>query len=250
MSEPNKTAYVIPLQHFDIIWRRPITYYRQIQRELIKRVLNAMDVYPEFRFTLDQAYVLRYFVENNPEDIDRLKLAVKEHRLLIAGGLETIPDTNMVNGESLVRNMVYGRQWTEGFFGFCSHMASLMDCFGTSGQMPAILAGTGQEILIDGRMPGAKLRNPNLPSAYVWKGLDGSTVRGVHLGFDNIPPELNAGWFGAGVCDTVEEIKGNQKPFTDALYDTLDKGLLAFMKSVSTDAPQMAVMSAEENLLQ
>ncbi|MHB0998433.1 MAG: glycoside hydrolase family 38 N-terminal domain-containing protein [Armatimonadota bacterium] len=250
MSEQKKTAYIIPLQHFDIIWRRPISYYRQIQRELIKRVLDAMDAYPEFRFTLDQAYVLRYFAENNPEYADKLRQAGREHRLLIAGGLETIPDTNMVSGESLVRNMMYGRQWTESFFGFRPHMASLMDCFGTSGQIPAILAGTGQEILIDGRMPGINLRNPNLPSAYIWKGLDGSTIRGIHLGFDNIPPELNVGWFGAGVSNTSEELKGNNTPFTDSLHDTLDKGLQAFMESASTEAPQMAVMSAEENLLQ
>ena len=61
---------------------------------------------------------------------------VREGRLDITGGEETIPDTNMVTGEGLVRNIFLGRLWFEETLGVRPVVANMDDAFGLTPQLP------------------------------------------------------------------------------------------------------------------
>jgi len=73
MGIGGKSTYIVSTQHFDILWRRPQEYYRDLEVQIIRRVLDIIDQHPEFKFTFHQANILRYFVENSPGSGDTLK---------------------------------------------------------------------------------------------------------------------------------------------------------------------------------
>ena len=185
-SKAEKQIFIVPYQHFDIIWRRSVDYYRQLREEIILTVLKMLRKYPEFKFTLSQAVVLRMFLEQHPELKDELAGYIREGRLEIIGGMETIPDVNMITGESIVRNVFYGRQWLEENLGVKVKVACLEDTFGMSGQIPQILKKCGYRYLKPGRMPGTKsevkggflVRSQYGP--FIWQGLDGTKIFGAN----------------------------------------------------------------------
>ena len=52
MGKFKKTIFVVPYQHFDIIWRRSVDYYRQLREEIILMVFKMLRKFPEFKFDL------------------------------------------------------------------------------------------------------------------------------------------------------------------------------------------------------
>ena len=189
-----KTVFIVPYQHFDIIWRRSVDYYRQLREEIILMVLKMLRKFPEFKFTLSQAVVFRVFLENHPELKDEIAGYIREGRIEIIGGMETIPDVNMVTGESIVRNILYGRQWLEENLGVEVKTACLDDVFGMSAQIPQIIKKCGYKYLKPGRMPGMKSQARGGSSVimedgtFIWEGLDGTRIFGAN------PHILNHGW--------------------------------------------------------
>ncbi|MBI2844869.1 MAG: hypothetical protein HYX78_15865 [Armatimonadetes bacterium] len=244
----NKVAYVVATQHFDILWRRPVAYYRETQANVIKRVLRIIESYPEFRFAFHQANVLRHFVENHPEEAETLRRRVAEGVIEIVGGMEAVPDTNMVSGESLVRNIVYGRQWTREYFGTISDLGSMLDCFGSSAQLPQILAGTGHKALLAGRMPGIDLAKSPSPAPFVWEGLDNTSIRGIYLAFGAVPQDDLGAWYGWGVLEGRDEYSADKEPDPERFRTSFLRGLRCIMDSSDKGNAVMALLCGEEHL--
>jgi alpha-mannosidase len=203
---PNERQVLIaPGQHFDILWRKPLQYYRDTQAAVIRRVLDIVDEFPEFRFSLHQANVLRHFIDKHPQHAPRLKQCVANGAVEIVGGMETIPDTNMVCGESLVRNILYGKQWVRSTFGIEPRIGSLLDAFGSSGQLPQIFAGTSHDALLPGRVPGVKLTPRFGCPPFLWTGIDGTVIKAINFSLDGISIDTMNTWYGWGVMEGFDK---------------------------------------------
>lgn len=243
-----KKMYVAATQHFDILWRKTFSYYRQTQKAVIEKVISIMEEKPDFRFALQQANVLRYFVEDNPELAQKLKQHVSEGRLEIVGGLETIPDSNMPSGESLLRNLVYGRKWVKDYFGVEPIVGTMMDVFGSSGQIPQMLAKTGHEAFLAGRMPNAKLSDPGAPCIFTWKGIDGSSIKGIHMTYGRVPEKYLGGWYGWGVLEGFDQQYRDAKLTREDFIHDICGGLEALSKLQNSADGTFAPICGEEHL--
>ena len=177
VTEEKSEIFVVPTQHFDIVWRRPYSWYETRRREVILKVLSMVRDYPQFKFTFDQASTLRKFLMHHPSLKAELIKYIREGRIEIMGGMETLTDLNMVNGESIVRNILYGLQWINQTLGIEIKTASLEDTFGMSFQIPQILKKAGYIYLKAGRTP---LPNQSqMSGSFIWRGLDGSEILAV-----------------------------------------------------------------------
>ena len=249
-SADKTTVYVTATQHFDILWRKPLNYYRKTQADVINRVLQICDKYPDFRFAFHQANVLRHFLERHPEQADKLHDRISQGAIEILGGMETIPDANMTFGESLVRNIVYGRQWVFDNFAVRPTIGSMLDCFGSSGQLPQIFAGTGHTTLLAGRMPGAKFSDPSLPTSFLWRGLDGTKINGIHISLELIPADMIDGWYGWGVLEGYDQRYKTTPPDPEGLIKSIRGGLKSILAGRNNRKTVLAVLAGEEHLPQ
>lgn len=237
-----KQIFIVSYQHFDIIWRRSIDYYRQLREEIILMVLKMLRKYPEFKFTLSQAVVFRIFLEQHPELKEELEGYIREGRFEIIGGMETLPDVNMITGESIIRNILYGRQWLEENLGVEIKTACLEDVFGMSAQIPQILKKCGYKYIKPGRMPGTKsevregfcVTREDAP--FIWEGLDGTRILGAN------PHISNHGW---GIEEGLqEELEWKDEVIEQPLDVTLKEAVQVPKDKV------FVVFSGEEHLPQ
>jgi alpha-mannosidase len=172
---PKRQVYVIPSYHCDVVWRRSPEEQVSIRQQQYDAALRALREFPEFRFEFDQATLVREYLENNPARLEEMRGYVAEGRLDVTGGEEAIPDTNLVMGESLVRNIFLGRLWFEETLGVKPVVGNMEDAFGLSVQLPQIFAGFGCPYFRDGRTVG--LDNDLAVRGVIWEGPDGSRVR-------------------------------------------------------------------------
>ncbi|MFP5501811.1 MAG: hypothetical protein ACLGIN_04925, partial [Candidatus Sericytochromatia bacterium] len=166
---PARTAlrplFVVPHTHWDREWYRPFENYRHRLVKTLDRVLEADLPY----FLLDgQTVVIDDYLAMRPEAEPALKARIKEGKLGV-GPWYVLVDEFLVSGESLVRNLLVGRQ-DMARFGASGAVGYLPDMFGHIAQMPQILQGFGLGTAVVWR--GA---TPSAPR-FSWVAPDGSAV--------------------------------------------------------------------------
>src|SRR5699024_6635562 len=84
-------------------------------------------------------------------------------------------DTNIPSGESLVRQILFGKQFIKEEFDKEIHYLWLPDVFGYSWAMPQILKKSGIDMFMTTKISWNQYnRMPN--DTFMWKGIDGSEV--------------------------------------------------------------------------
>ena len=95
--------------HLDTAWLWPLRETVRKCARTFSTVLELMDRYPEFRFAVSQAQHLCWMRDQYPDLWDRMKARIAEGRLEPTGSMWVEADCNIPSGESLVRQIVYGR---------------------------------------------------------------------------------------------------------------------------------------------
>ncbi|MCM8801811.1 MAG: glycosyl hydrolase-related protein [Candidatus Omnitrophica bacterium] len=169
----NKKIFLCFHHHSDLIWRRTKEGYNKVRQEQILYNLNLFRKYPEFRFCFAQSDIIKTFLKENPEYKREIEKLVKGKKIYFVGGIVSIPDTNLVSGESIVRNIYLGRKYYKENFNVDIEIAWFMDAFGMSGQIPQILKKSNFKYLFPGRIPGLPEK---FGSDFLWEGIDGSRI--------------------------------------------------------------------------
>lgn len=161
--------------HLDIAWLWRI---QETERKTARTFLNnlaLMDHYPEFTFTQSQAIVYDWMKNNNPDIYERIKEKVKNGQWNIVGNTWVECDTNIASGESMIRQLLYGREFFLKEFNVSSDIYWLPDCFGFSHALPQIIKKSGMKYFIT-----SKLRNQDTNrfphTLFKWVGADGSEI--------------------------------------------------------------------------
>lgn len=135
--------HVVPHFHWDREW-----YFTSEESKLLlvrdmEEVMDMLEQNPDYPcFVLDgQTAVLEDYFSVKPENRERVKRLVELGKLII-GPWYTQTDEMVVGGESIVRNLLYGKLDCEEF-GNRMMIGYLPDSFGQSASMPQILNGFG-----------------------------------------------------------------------------------------------------------
>lgn len=167
--------FVVPHTHWDREWYRPFEHFRLWLGHTVDGVIEALEDDPRFSsFTLDgQAVVLEDYVDVRPEQEPRLRGLLASGRLEV-GPSYVLPDEFLVGAESLVRNLLIGREVCERFGAIPSNVGYLPDSFGHPLQLPQILRGFGIESFIFSRGLGDQLDEVGV--VFRWRSPDHSEV--------------------------------------------------------------------------
>lgn len=164
--------YLVPHTHYDAIWVFNREDYFHINIEFIlKNVVELMKTNSDYKFTIEQTYLLEQVEANYPSlfaDITRL---TKEKRMEIAGGQYLMSDVMLPHGETLIREILKGKRYIKDKFDQDVIVGWGADEFGFNAQWPQILLGCGYKYFAFRR--GA---DESKPSEFWWEGLDGSRI--------------------------------------------------------------------------
>ncbi len=98
-----------------------------------------MEKYPEYVFGASQPQLYQWMKEYYPDLYGRIKEKIEEGRWEAQGGMWVEPDTNVPSGESLVRQLLYGKRYFREEFKKEMDTLWLPDVFGYSATLPQIL---------------------------------------------------------------------------------------------------------------
>ena len=169
---PDGIVHVVPHIHYDVEWLQTREVFERVGESNLHEALRLMEADPEMTFATDQVPQLESFKRRDPAAFKRLAAMVREGRIEPVNGLYSEPDTNLVSGESLVRQSLAWQEFCRQNFGVRSSSGWLIDSFGMSAQLPQILKSTGTSSLFFSRArpPG------DGPSEFIWEGLDGTRI--------------------------------------------------------------------------
>lgn len=190
--------YAVGNAHIDLAWLWPFEEtYRKTARTFAAQ-LRHLEEYPEYRFIQSQPASYEMCRKYYPELFQRILEAVKEGRWIADGAMWVEPDTNMVSGESLIRQLLYGKQYYKEVFGTDCQVLWLPDTFGYTGALPQILKSFGVKYLVTQKIFWSYNGGEQFPYHYfTWEGIDGSKVTSflpTSYTYRTSPEEANHVW--------------------------------------------------------
>jgi alpha-mannosidase len=171
--------------HLDMAWLWPLRETRRKAARTYTKALNTIEQRDGYIYGTSQPQQMMWMKQQQPALFERVRGAVADGRIELQGSFWVEPDTNLPNGESLVRQALVGRRFLQQEFGLGPEdlrLCWLPDTFGYNGNLPQILKKSGMDWFQTIKLAWNKV-NDFPHRTFHWQGIDGSTVL-VHM-----PPE-------------------------------------------------------------
>lgn len=163
--------------HLDLAWLWPWQETCRKTERTFAQQLRLLERYPQYRFIQSQPAAYEMCRDHYPELYKRILSAIHEGRWIAEGAMYVEPDTNMPSGESLIRQVVFGKRFYSDEFGIDSQILWLPDTFGYSAVLPQILKKCHVNYLVTQKIFWSYNDGDRFPYHYfTWQGMDGSTV--------------------------------------------------------------------------
>ncbi len=162
--------------HIDMAWLWPWTETVEVVRNTFGTALDLMNEYPDFKFTASTAQAYTWIEEKYPEMFQQIQQRVKEGRWEVIGGMWVEPDLNMPDGESLVRQILYGKNYFKAKFGVDVRIGWNPDSFGYNWQLPQIYRRSGIDYFVTQKLLWAHEFTTFPYRLFYWESPDGSKM--------------------------------------------------------------------------
>ena len=169
------TLYASGHAHLDLAWLWPIRETKRKVGRTFSNVISNMRRYDDYIFGASQAQQFVWLKELYPILFEEVKERVKEKRIEVQGGMWVEPDTNITGGESLVRQILYGKKFFKEEFDVDCRTCHLPDAFGFTGSLPQILKKSGIDYFLTTKLSWCEhYEYPH--NSFIWEGIDGTEV--------------------------------------------------------------------------
>ncbi|MBD0337165.1 MAG: alpha-mannosidase, partial [Cyanobacteria bacterium Co-bin13] len=175
-----RQIYCVGHAHLDLAWLWPVADTWDAAERTFQSVLSLQKDFPELTYTHSSPALFDWVETHRPELFRQIQEQVKQGSWAIDAGLWVEPELNIISGESIVRQILYGQRYCREKFGKVSEVAWLPDTFGFNWQLPQLLAQGGIHCFAT-----QKLRwndtNAFPHDWFWWEGLDGTRIRSLTL---------------------------------------------------------------------
>ena len=182
-----KELCIVSHTHWDREWYLSHAKHNYRMVKFFDALIEAMEKDEKFRyFHLDgQIVIIEDYLAVRPEMEEKVRKFIAEGRWEI-GPFYILQDEYLINGESNVRNALYGMQVCDKY-GKPAMIGYFPDAFGNISQLPQILRGFDIDNAFFGRgitltaADNQVFKMPRNFSEITWRGADGSEVFGVQF---------------------------------------------------------------------
>ncbi|BAY12554.1 alpha-mannosidase [Calothrix sp. NIES-2098] len=167
--------YLVGHAHLDLAWLWPVSETWNAAQRTFESVLKLQQDFPELIFCHSMPSQYAWIEEHRPDLFQEIQEAVAAGRWEVIGGLWVEPELNLIAGESIVRQLLYGQRYTQEKFGKISPVAWLPDSFGFCATLPQFFVNAGIEYFVTQKL----LWNDTTKfdyGAFWWRSPDGSEV--------------------------------------------------------------------------
>ncbi len=161
--------------HIDIAWLWSLEQTREKVQRSFSTVIELMKRYPEYKFMSSQAVLYKMVKEESPELYEQIKAMIKAGRWEVEGAMWVEADCNLSSGESLVRQVQYGKNFFRDEFGVESRVLWLPDVFGYAAALPQILKKSEVDWFVTSKISWNDT-NTMPYDVFSWKGIDGECI--------------------------------------------------------------------------
>lgn len=166
---------LIASTHIDVAW---LWQFKDTVRKCghsFSNMLRLLDRYPNFKFSNSQVQLMAFTKEYYPDLFAQIKEMEKAGRWENVGSMWVESDCNVISGESMTRQYLYGATFLDREFGHHSRVGWLPDAFGFQASMPQILKKSGLDYFYSYKLHWQAAEE--FPYGdFRWKGIDGSEV--------------------------------------------------------------------------
>ena len=178
MENSEKKIHLICNAHIDPIWQWDLPEGISATLSTFYTAAKLCDEY-DYIFCHNEVTVYKYIEEYAPELFEKIKELIKAGKWHVMGGWYLQPDCNMPCGESFVRQIREGELYFKEKFGVMPKTAINLDPFGHTVGLVQIVKKCGQDNYMFMRPFDHELALPS--DQFIWKGLDGSTVKALRI---------------------------------------------------------------------
>ncbi len=122
--------------HLDLAWLWTVDDTWEAAERTFVSALNLMKEFPKLIFGHTTPVLYEWFEHNRPEIFAEIQSRIQSGQWEAIGGLWVEPELNLIGGESIARQILYGQRYYDQKFGSTSCVAWLPDTFGFCGQLP------------------------------------------------------------------------------------------------------------------
>ena len=161
--------------HIDSAWLWPVRETRRKVARTVSNVLALMDEDPDFTYAMSSAQQYAWLEQEHPDLFARMKERIAEGRFIPVGGMWVESDNMIPTGESLVRQITFGRRYFTEHLGVEPRGIWLPDSFGYSGAWPQIARRAGYDWFLTQKISwNDATKFPH--HSFLWEGIDGSRI--------------------------------------------------------------------------
>ncbi len=248
--------------HLDMAWLWPINETWQVAERTFRSVLSLQKDFPELIFCHTSPALYAWIEQNRPDLFAAIQAKVKAGTWDVSvAPLWIEPEMNVVNGESIARQLLYGQRYLQQKFGSQGTIAWLPDTFGFNWQLPQLLRQGGVEFFVTQKLrwndttrfpyqwhqwqspDGSQI--PSLQSAPIGEGIDPVKMARYICDWERNTGRSIAFWLpgvgdhGGGPTRDMLEVarRWQQSPFFPKLAFTSAKSYLESLRQTTTPTP-------------
>lgn len=161
--------------HIDSAWLWPVRETRRKVARTVSNVLALMDEDSDFTYAMSSAQQYEWLEDEHPDLFERMKARIAEGRFIPVGGMWVESDNMIPSGESLVRQITFGRRYFKEHLGVDPRGIWLPDSFGYTGSWPQIARRAGFDWFLTQKISwNDTTKFPH--HSFMWEGIDGTRI--------------------------------------------------------------------------
>lgn len=161
--------------HLDMAWLWTIDETYNVAQRTFNSVLNLQKDFTKLTFGHTTAYLYQWIENNNQPLFKQIQEKVKNNTWEILGGMWVEPEVNLISGESLIRQVLYGQKYFKEKFDKYNRVAWLPDSFGFPIQLPQILSLGEIDYFVTGKLHWNNT-NKFPHGCFWWQSPDGTGI--------------------------------------------------------------------------
>jgi alpha-mannosidase len=147
---PNLTSkiHLLGHAHLDMAWLWTVSETWEVAQRTFESVLKLQQEFPDLTYCHSTPALYAWIEQHRPDLFAAIKQQITLGRWEVVGGMWVEPDLNLINGESIVRQVLYAQHYVQEKFGQLTTVAWVPDTFGFCWQLPQILKQGGIEYFV------------------------------------------------------------------------------------------------------
>jgi len=161
--------------HLDLAWLWTVKETWEVAQRTFASVLTLQQEFPDLTFCHSTPALYAEIEQQRPDLFAQIKQQIAAGRWEVVGGLWVEPELNLINGESIVRQVLYAQRYVQEKFGQLTSVAWLPDSFGFCWQLPQILKQGGIDYFVTQKLHWND--TTKFPyGVFWWRSPDGSQI--------------------------------------------------------------------------